>query len=256
MTNGDSLVAVVTGASRGIGKGIATQLAKAGGTVYITGRTLTASKKTPGTLAGAVEEINLAAPTGRCIGVQCDHSDDAAVQALFEKVMSENDRVDVLVNNAYGAVNSILDTAGKRFWEKDPAVWDASNDVGLRSHYVASVFAARHMVKAGKGLIVNVSSFGGWKYAGFATDVAYGVGKAASDRMANDMGVELKKHGVAAVSLWPGAVSTELIKEAYGPGGFGSNAETPEFAGAAVVALASDPNLVSRGNLKWCVLLL
>ena len=163
-------------------KGIAMQLAKAGGVVYITGRTLTSTKKTPGTLAGAVDEINAAAPNGNCIGVACDHSDDAATEALFRRVIDENGRIDVLVNNAYSAVNTIMETAGKKFWEKEPSVWDKSNDVGLRSHYVASVFAARHMVSARKGLIVNVSSFGGWRYAGFATDVAYGVGKAASDR--------------------------------------------------------------------------
>jgi NAD(P)-dependent dehydrogenase (short-subunit alcohol dehydrogenase family) len=183
------------------GHRIAAGLAKAGGVVYITGRTPTSTKNAPGTLAGAAEEINTAAPDGRCIGVQCDHSDDVAVEALFKRVIDKNGRIDVLVNNAYGAVITVMETGGKTFWEKDPWVWDASNDVGLRSHYVASVFAARQMVSAKKGLIVNVSSFGGWRYAGFATDVAYGVGKAASDRMANDMAVELQKHNVAAVSL-------------------------------------------------------
>merc|ERR1712007_217143 len=114
---------------------------------------------------GAAEICDAAKGKGTCIGILCDHSDDASVEALFDTVERERGRLDILVNNAYGAVNSILETAGKKFWEKSPSVWDASNNVGLLSHYVASVFAARCMVPQKRGLIVNISSVGGLRYA-------------------------------------------------------------------------------------------
>lgn len=243
-------VALVTGASRGIGKGVSAALAKAGATVYATGRTVNSSKTAPGTVSETAQEINEAVATaggnGRCIAIQCDHTDDAAVAAVFDRVLSETGRLDILVNNAYGAALAIMKTLKQKFWEKDLSMWDKSNDVGLRSHYVASALAARYMVNARSGLIVNISSFGGWRYAGFAGDVAYGVGKAASDRLANDMAVELKPYGVAAVSLWPGMVNTELVSSMRPGGSFGDRAESPEFAGRAIVALAQDKNLMKK----------
>jgi len=146
---------------------------------------------------------------------------------------------------------------GQAFWEKGPEAWDRVNQVGLRSHYLASVFAARSMSKAKRGLIVNVGSFGGLDYI---FDVAYGIGKAAMDRMANDMAIELATEGVTMVSLWPGLVKTENVQDGalqgfrerrgMAPGTPSMDmggllptplAETPLFSGRAVAALARDP---------------
>lgn len=146
-------VCVVTGASRGIGRGIALQLCKAGATVYITGRHLDTLRAT------AQEAQSLG---GRCVPVVCDSSQESEVKSLFEQVDREQKgRLDVLVNNAYAGVQAILNTTNKSFWEVPASIWDDINNVGLRGHYLCSVYGARLMVPAGKGLIVIVSSPGG-----------------------------------------------------------------------------------------------
>ncbi|KAG9273817.1 dehydrogenase/reductase SDR family member 1-like [Astyanax mexicanus] len=238
-------VCVVTGASRGIGKGIALQLSEAGATVYITGR----QKKTLEQTAAEVSERG-----GRCLPVICDSTKDDDIKELFERIKSEqNGRLDILVNNAYGGVQQIFDNMGKTFWEIDPTIWDDINNSGLRGHYVCSVYAARMMVDQGKGLIVTISSFGGLRYL---FNVPYGIGKAACDRLAADTAVELKKQGVASVSLWPGTVQTELltqnIVEKDNVSGFDpswkqvfNQAETTELSGRCIVELAKDKNLMS-----------
>jgi dehydrogenase/reductase SDR family protein 1 len=230
-------VALVTGASRGIGRGIALQLAKSGCTVYITGR--------GGGLATTAAEITAAgaAARGRCIAVVCDHSNDAIVEALFEQIITEQGQLDVLVNNAYAGVKSLHEWKQKPFWEKPLSAWDNSCDVGLRSAYVGSALAAVRMVERGSGLIVNVSSAGGLAYAGFVGDVAYGTGKCALDRLTNDMALELQPKGVSCVSLWPGMVRTEFAHEdeSLQKAIVGTRAESVEFAGIAVVKLALHP---------------
>ena len=195
-------VAIVTGASRGVGKGVALGLGEAGATVYVTGRTVT-----PGALPGTIAETaaQVTALGGRGVAVRCDHAVDAEVEALFARVDADEGRLDVLVNNAFAIPDGQL--AG-RFWELPIAHWDTMHTVGLRSHYVAAVLAARRMVAAGRGLIANISSFGAKVYA---VNVAYGVGKAGVDCMTRDMGRELAPHGVAVVSLWPGIVRTERL---------------------------------------------
>lgn len=249
-------VCIVTGASRGIGKGIALMLAKAGATVYITGRTLDAAQGQQGSLRQTAEEIDQEG-SGRCIPVKCDHGNDKEVKQLFEKVGQEqNGRLDVLVNNAYKGVKAIFENAGKPFYEQPVKMWDEVNDVGLRSSYVAAWHAAKMMVPAKQGLIVNVSSFGGLRYL---FNVAYGVGKAATDRMAADMAVELRKQNVACVSLWPGAVKTELVTDMIldkaDQGGQESkaaklfqDAEDVTFAGKAVAWLAADANVMKKSG--------
>ncbi|CAH3192043.1 unnamed protein product, partial [Porites evermanni] len=202
-------VCIVTGASRGIGKGIALILAKAGATVYITGQFGYQKIVLWFTILGTF--LFKESCGGQCIPVQCDHGNDEEVQKLFDKVSKEqNGRLDILVNNAYNGVKAIIENSGEPFYEQPLHTWDDMNDVGLRSHYIAAWHAAKMMVPAKQGLIVNVSSPGGLRYV---LNVPYGVGKAACDRMAADMAVELREQNVACISLWPGAVFTEQIKD-------------------------------------------
>lgn len=238
-------VCLVTGASRGIGRGIALQLSEAGATVYITGR----QEKTLNQTAAEVK-----ARGGDCLPAICDSTDDKDIEELFERIKREqNGRLDILVNNAYAGVQAIFENMGKKFWETDPGIWDSINNTGLRGHYFFSVYASRLMVAQGRGLIVNISSMGGLRYL---FNVPYGVGKAACDRMAADMAVELKSRGVACVSLWPGAVQTELVTqmilEKDTPQGADSKykemfarGETTELSGRCIVGLAKDKNLMS-----------
>ncbi|KAM9789293.1 dehydrogenase/reductase SDR family member 1 [Neosynchiropus ocellatus] len=241
-------ICVVTGASRGIGRGIALQLSEAGATVYITGRQERTLKQT----AAEVKERG-----GDCIPVICDSTSDKDIEALFERVKRERSgRLDLLVNNAYAGVQDIFENMGKKFWETDPSIWDSINNAGLRGHYFFSVHASRMMVTQGRGLIVMVSSMGGLRYL---FNVAYGVGKAACDRLAADMAVELKRRGVVSVSLWPGAVQTELVtqliqsdKRETNMEGINktsrdifANGETTELSGRCIVHLAQDKSLMS-----------
>jgi len=233
-------VAIVTGASRGIGKGCALELAAAGATVYLTGRSVNeGDAELPGTVGGTAAEIE--ASGGAAVAVACDHRDDAAVEALFARVDAERGRLDVLVNNAFLIPPEL--TAGMKFWEAPLSNWDDMLDVGTRSAYVASAFAARRMTKAGRGLIANVSSSGAAKYA---WHVAYGVGKAALDRVTADTAHELREFGVAAVSLWPGFVITERIEKYRDrlPDLSHVKGESQRFTGRAVAALAADPDVL------------
>jgi len=241
------VVCLVTGACRGIGRGIALQLAEAGATVYITGRTKASLDQT-------AEEMK--ARGGHPVAVQMDHAVDADVEALFVKIkMEQNNRLDVLVNNAYAGVSFIMNNKGKKFWDCEPVeAWDCINGVGLRGHYICTVLASRIMVNNGKGLIVNVSSIGGLRYL---FNVAYGIGKAGCDRMAADCAMELKDSGVTMVSLWPGAVKTEAIvtnvlekehksAEDEKMAKAFENGESVEFAGKSIRYLAADTNVINK----------
>ncbi|XP_071493045.1 uncharacterized protein [Diadema antillarum] len=205
-------VCLVTGATRGIGKGIALQLGGAGATVYITGRTLRVNE---GSIRGSLEETakEVAERGGKCIPIQCDHAHETEVEAVFERIKREqNGRLDILVNNAFSAVHAITQVSGTPFWEQPTQMWDEVNNVGLRNHYVCTVHAAKLMVPAKQGLIVNISSIGAIRYH---VNVLYGVGKAAVDKMAFDCAHELKEHNVTVVSLWPGAVRTEYVEDTF-----------------------------------------
>ncbi|ERE89431.1 dehydrogenase/reductase SDR family member 1-like protein [Cricetulus griseus] len=248
-------VCVVTGASRGIGRGIALQLCKAGATVYITGRNLDTLRAT------AQEAQSLG---GRCVPVVCDSSQESEVKSLFEQVDREQQgRLDVLVNNAFAGVQTILSTINKPFWEVPASIWDDINNVGLRGHYLCSVYGARLMVPAGKGLIVVVSSPGGLQHM---FNVPYGVGKTA----VSDVGRWVPEvSGLSGrMEAWDilldsekaeeeGLVQTELVKEFMAKEdqpedslfkkakpNF-SKAESPEMSGKCVVALATDPKILS-----------
>lgn len=251
-------VAVVTGASRGIGKGIALELGAAGATVYVTGRSATPGRL-PGTVTETAERIGELGGTG--VPIVCDHRDDDAVAALFARVRADQGRLDVLVNNVYNAPASAR-WLGKPFWEVPPEAWDESFDIGVRSHYVASHFAAPLLID-NDGLIVSISSPGAEHYT---HNAVYGVAKTAVDRLTADMAHELAGTGATAVSLWPGIVDTELLQMVPpdadgrrlitlpGEGAFDLNdAETPHFPGRAVVALAHDPDRRSRTGKPWRV---
>lgn len=251
----DGRVAVVTGASRGIGKGIALELGAAGATVYLTARTIEPGP-VPGTIGETVAEIE--ALGGEAVGVVCDHHDDAAVAALFERVRRDAGRLDVLVNNVYSAID-LAPWLGRPFWEIPPEAWDQVIDVGVRSHYVAAVLAAPMLLASDAGLIVNISSSGSVQYA---HNVLYGVGKAALDKMTADMAHDLADRDVTVVSIWPGLVRTEIVElgahrtddgravlDLPGEGTFDlADAETPRFVGRGVVALATDPTVRARNG--------
>jgi dehydrogenase/reductase SDR family member 1 len=247
-------IALVTGASRGVGKGMALALGAAGATVYITGRTEQLNASTvplPGTIHETAALVTQAGGVG--IAVRCDHNDDQQVQAVFDRIMSEQSRLDLLVNNAWSGYQAKQRGAKSgfktSFWKLSPAHWDTMHTVGVRSHYVASVYAAAIMVQLRSGLIVHVSALAG---QGYSENVAYGVSKAAVDRMAADMAHELQPHNVVVVSLCPSIVATEMIMARRKSKQLEQWMESPEFVGRAVVALASDP-LAMRKTGQVCM---
>ena len=243
-------VAVVTGASRGVGKGIAIALGAAGATVYVTGRSQQGGKEHPlgGTVQATADAVSEAG--GRGIGVSCDHSDDEQVRQLFERVADEHGRLDILVNNAT-AVPRELAKPGP-FWSKSLDLLRIL-DVGQRSHYVASYFAAPLLIDTGGGLVVFTSSYGGRCYM---HGPAYGAGKAGVDKMAMDMAVDFRDRDVAAMSLWLGFVRTERNEPLFqhpdamkGPyGKFLANAESPELIGRVIEALHHDEKRMERSG--------
>jgi NAD(P)-dependent dehydrogenase (short-subunit alcohol dehydrogenase family) len=236
-------VALVTGASRGAGRGIAIALGNHGCTVFVTGRSETAGDADmPGTIHETAAAVTAAG--GRGIAVRCDHADDAQVAALFEQIEREAGQLDILINNAC-AIQDALHAPGQ-FWEK-PLSLSRMIDVGVRSSYVASWYAAPLMVRQGRGLIVFTSSPGAVHYC---MGPAYGAHKAGLDKMAADMAVDLAATGVAAVSVWMGALATDRLLGmiADNPNKFGhlpAILEPPEFTGHVIWELANDPELAS-----------
>ena len=237
-----ALIAVVTGASRGAGKGIALALADAGATIYVTGRTAhDGDSPLPGSLATTAKQIDERG--GRGVPVVCDHADDAQVEALFARVAADHGRLDVLVNNAFAIPDHI--TSRRPFWEKG-LIQQAPLSVGLRSSYVASYFAAPLLINGGK-LLVNTSSFGGTCYM---HGPAYGAVKAGVDKMAHDMAVDLRPFDVAAVSLWMGFLRTERTEALFTStdhryAAMTAHAESAEFPGRVITALAMSPARMS-----------
>jgi len=237
-------VAVVTGASRGIGKGIALVLAEQGATVYVTGRTVEAgSHPLPGTVGETARECDRRG--GRGIAVRVDHARDQEIDALFDQITEEQGRLDILVNNAIAIPDEIVQPGG--FWEKPLDNWEMF-DIGVRAAFVAARRAARIMVPQRSGLIVAMSGYVGVTYTYSAI---FGTTKAATDRMARDMAIELKPHNVASISLWQGFTYTELARKnlenvegmaAQLNSAVGSSVE---FPGRVIAALAADPELMS-----------
>jgi len=245
-------VALVTGASRGIGKGIALVLAEQGATVYITGRTVNEGDYyLPGTVGGTAAECDARGKDsgGRGIAVACDHGDDQAVAALFERIASESGRLDILVNNAFTLSDDLLEPKG--FWEKPLSnleMWE----VGVKSNYVASWHAAKLMAAQKSGLIVAISGFAGTTYT---YGVIFGTSKSAVGRMARDMAVELAPYNVASLTLWQGLTLTEKAQDNLAKMGekmttsiTSMTGSTVEHPGRVIAALAADPEIMKKSG--------
>jgi dehydrogenase/reductase SDR family member 1 len=221
-------VVIVTGGTFGVGRGIASTLAEYGARVFVTGRSAH---------DGVVNEKQIT-------GIRCDHRVDTEVTAAFERIAREAGKIEILVNNVWGGYERMVEdgtfTWTKPFWEQGLWRWDAMFSAGVRAHYHASQLAAKSMVARQSGLIINISFWAAQKHI---ANVAYGVSKAATDKMTADMAAELRPHGVTAVSLYPGLVRTEKVMEAA-PWLDLTNSESPEFIGRAAAALAADPDVM------------
>jgi len=220
--------AAVTGGSRGVGKGVAAELAALGAQVYVTGRSFeTADSRVDGAIA-----------------IRCDHRDDEQVESVFRRIADERGGVDLLVNNVWGGYANMVEgtefTWGFPFWRQPRWRWDEMFDAGVRAHFVASQLAAPYMISERRGLIVNISVWSAQKHIG---NVPYGISKAATDKLTADTAHELRKHDVAVVSLYPGLVRTEAVLAASQWLDL-SNSESPNFIGRVIAALANDPELI------------
>ena len=249
MTSLAGKVAVVTGASRGIGKGIALALGERGATVYVTGRTVApGSHRLPGTVGETAAEVERRG--GRGVAVEVDHADDDQVAAVFERVRREQGRLDILVNNAFSVPEDLIEP--RPFWEKPLSNWEMV-DVGVRSNFVAAWHAARIMVPQKSGLIVAISGYVGVTYT---YSVIFGTCKSAVDRMARDMAIELQPHNVASLSLWQGLTFTERVRSNLerNPEMKHKTVTNPaigcsvEFPGRVIAALAMDPAVMHRSG--------
>lgn len=221
---------MVTGASRGVGRGVAIALTEAGFQVFATGRSIASADLPP--------EVKR---------IVCNHLDDAQTSRAFDQVVAGGDGLDVLVNSAWGGYERMIEdgrfTWPLPFWQQPMHRWTAMMDGGVRAAFVASSLAARMMIPRGRGFIVNISYWAACKRIGNAI---YGISKAATDKMAMDMAEELKPHRIAAISLYPGLVRTESVLNS---GWFDlSNSESPEFIGRVIAALWHDPALLDRSG--------
>ena len=245
---GSDCIALVTGASRGAGKGIALALGDAGATVYVTGRSQAEGDSAlPGTVYATAEQITQRG--GRGIAVVCDHANDESVEVLFAQIERDHGKLDILVNNALCVPDGL--TLSGPFWEKPLSLQDILN-VGLRSSYVAAYYAAPLLVKQ-SGLLVNTSSPGGRSYM---HGPAYGAGKAGVDKMAHDMAVDFEPYQVAVVSLWMGLLKTERTQAAFEADpdlyrDMMAMVESPEFTGRVIAALSADKNRMARSGKVW-----
>ena len=224
---------MVTGGSRGLGRGIAAALVEEGFQVFATGRTISTAKL-----------------PDRVVRITCDHTCDKDTERAFARVAEEANRIDVLVNAAWGGYERMSEDArftwSAPFWEQPAHRWASMMDAGVRAAWICASYAARTMTAHGQGLITNIGYWAAKKYLGNAL---YGAAKAATDKMTADMAQELRPYGVAAVSLYPGLVRTEAVLAAAAAGWIDlKNSESPEFTGRAISALVKDSGLMDRSG--------
>jgi NAD(P)-dependent dehydrogenase (short-subunit alcohol dehydrogenase family) len=258
-------IAVVTGASRGAGRGCAVELGAAGATVYVTGRSrrelaangyeqilsLSGLARVPGSIDETAEEVTRAGGCG--IAVVCDHSQEEQVKALFERVQHERGRLDLLVNNAWGGHETFDGVFQAPFWERPMVHWDAMFDRGVRNHLLSSRLAAPMFVRQGRGLIVTTTFWDRHRF--MQGNLFYDLAKAAMTRLAFGMAQELRPHGVASVAVSPGWMRTEFVLAGHQTDEAHwherpalARTESPRYLGRAVVALASDPEVLKRSG--------
>ena len=252
----DHTVALVTGASRGAGRGVAIELGTAGATVYVTGRSVSGEQTTdgvPGTIDETAREVTERGGLG--IAVRCDHTVDAAVESLFARIRADHGRLDLLVNNVWGGYEDSQCRPLPRvpFWEQPRHQWDAMFTAGVRAHLVASRGAVPLMLPQRRGLIVTTTA--NLVPLPYLRNVFYDLAKNAVARMTWAMAEELREHGIAAVAVAPGFMRTERVVEAFrragaeqalnGPGGPG---ETTTYIGRSIVALAADPGVLDKSG--------
>ncbi len=268
-------VAVVTGASRGAGRGVALELGAAGATVYVTGRTTRARPATaassryggmlaqagldamPGTVDDTADEVTRLGGVG--VAAPCDHTRDADVAALFARVDREQGRLDLLVNNAWGGHEAFDPGAFTApFWEQPLDQWEAMFPGGVRNHLLASRHAAPLLVRQGRGLIVTTTFWDGGAY--LAGNLFYDLAKAAMTRLAFGVAEELRPHGVASVAVSPGWMRTELVLAFHRTDEARwhtrpdlARTESPRYLGRAVAALAADPDVLARSGRVYRV---
>jgi NAD(P)-dependent dehydrogenase (short-subunit alcohol dehydrogenase family) len=256
-------VAVVTGATRGAGRGIALELGACGATVYVTGRStrrepaqsygdivaLSGMKQVPGSIDDTAEEVTRAGGCG--IAVRCDHTSEEQVGALFHQVEREQGRLDLLVNNAWGGHETFDGIFQAPFWERPMALWDSMFDRGVRNHLLASRIAAPSFVRQGKGLIVTITFWDRDRY--MAGNLFYDLAKASMTRLAFAMAQELRPHGVASVALSPGWMRTEFVLAGHHTDEAHwrerpelAGTESTRYVGRAVAALAADPRVADK----------
>jgi NAD(P)-dependent dehydrogenase (short-subunit alcohol dehydrogenase family) len=249
MHNLKGKVALVTGATRGIGKGIAISLAEAGAIVYFTGRTeieYQGAVKLDGSISTTEQEIALRGGTG--YGVRCDHTDDKQTKMVVERILSEQGKIDILVNNVWGGYEYFNDGTEfwneKGFWTAPISRFDKMFDSGVRAHYVTTCETVPIMIQQRNGLIINLSY---WAAQKDSMGVAYGMAKSATNKMTETMAHELKEYNISVLTIYPGLVRTESVRKASEFFDL-SNSESTEFIGLAIIALATDVDVMKKSG--------